>query len=587
MSRLLEISTEQKEIDGRLHVVKPTNYSSAQVKHKGTATGLERGTDCKTAEEIKKSLEIAQLHQKKHEQAKDAERLNKPVGHDHYEINQINLRHGKHLIDGSRADKRVMESTTLAEETMKEMKMREVDQQRKDDEDMQDASLLSASKTVKESRAAASVDVEEVKRRLIVEYQTRLLERTAKVESLLITTGQSKKAPKVEAEHLSEEMKKTVQDQQVKHSADADKGIESLRLKVEDYKKAYGAHTTVAPTVANVDAAKDLMAQEDLAYKAFWGRTGHQTPFFLAMKAWKDACEVLRKEAEKQSRAKAVGSAKKRKAIDVDRDFDEESVPIFKAMKAYIEKDLTQSHNLGSSLEEFPARTVVFVDKADEITALCEMAQTQVMIKWARRELTKTEEMDFTATISNKKMTGELKKFETSLDSKINCKTELVFGADGQQDLKKSIFCPQLSCLSDPHCDLNVTSFCFNEVRTQLTGSYLCATIAIAGLEGDTIAEKMEKVLQFGKAQLYDACKRLGSIHTVKPGEVMVIPSGWLVLSMGMDAECNFFRWNFAPKSSFVRVHSTLSMLLQAHEYLAATDYKTLHEIWATQLPSP
>ena len=59
---------------------------------------------------------------------------------------------------------------------------------------------------------------------------------------------------------------------------------------------------------------------------------------------------------------------------------------------------------------------------------------------------------------------------------------------------------------------------------------------------------------------------------------VVAIPPGWLVLSMATETN-RFIRWNFLPQASMPPVVSVLSLLLQAHPHLRASEYKSVYDV--------
>jgi hypothetical protein len=105
----------------------------------------------------------------------------------------------------------------------------------------------------------------------------------------------------------------------------------------------------------------------------------------------------------------------------------------------------------------------------------------------------------------------------------------------------------------------------------------------LAALPGTGIPEKIGTVMNFSKVELIDACKQYGACCQVKPGHLVVIPAGQLVVSLGVNANIEFFRWIFLQKSMFTRVTSVLSLLLSAHEHLKDTEYKTIYDIIKSQ----
>ena len=184
---------EKKEFDGRLHVMKTMNYPSGSIEQKGCESGLERTNNAKSADELKRAKDKADQDLVAYESALSGERLYRQVGCDSQEVADINNDHGRHLIDGASAARRIMNHEHLTGEAAKDMRQKELSQQKLDEEDMQDATLIAKVKVAKSNANVETVDPAEARRRLTTEYQTRVLERVARLEALLITTRQSKK----------------------------------------------------------------------------------------------------------------------------------------------------------------------------------------------------------------------------------------------------------------------------------------------------------------------------------------------------------------------------------------------------------
>ena len=300
------------------------------------------------------------------------------------------------------------------------------------------------------------------------------------------------------------------------------------------------------------------------------------------MKTWKQTCDRFLKENESANRAKAVGSHHKRKACDIG-DFDEDVAVIAKCLRSDVEKANVPSHGFSDSLDDYPAMPLLTSAHKAEIVAFGTIPQLQTMLKWSSRELTKSDEQDFTSQFSNKKLLQEIEKVELLVSPQLACKTDLTF-LPSQSELKRSIFSFQLTTLSHPHFDINVTSFALPEVRLQVLEAYALFLFPVGRVEGDTISEKIAKISNFSKSDLIDTCKAVGACAMVTPGQLVAIPGGWFVVSHGTTDGCNFVRWNFLRKDMFGRVAATLQSFLQALEVLKDTEYQALHDVISSHL---
>ena len=112
------------------------------------------------------------------------------------------------------------------------------------------------------------------------------------------------------------------------------------------------------------------------------------------MKKWRDRCTALAKEKGKQDKSKAQGSHKY-KAADSFHTIDEDSAPVFKAIKGDVEKDLIPTSNVGDVQADYPARAVLMIDKADEVKAFAEIGQNKTMVKWESKEVGSGDDQDY------------------------------------------------------------------------------------------------------------------------------------------------------------------------------------------------
>ena len=276
---------------------------------------------------------------------------------------------------------------------------------------------------------------------------------------------------------------------------DVDAQLAVLCEKVDHFKTTYGVMISGVPSnYATAGDISRLVNDADIAYKAFFGKDSLQLPFYQAMKTWKQTCDRYLKENESANRAKAVGSHHKRKACDIG-DFDEDVAVIAKCLRSDVEKANVPSHGFSDSLDDYPAMPLLTSAHKAEIVAFGTIPQLQTMLKWSSRELTKSDEQDFTSQFSNKKLLQEIEKVELLVSPQLACKTDLTF-LPSQSELKRSIFSFQLTTLSYPHFDINVTSFALPEVRLQVLEAYALFLFPVGRVEGDTISDRKDLQLQ-------------------------------------------------------------------------------------------
>jgi hypothetical protein len=454
--RLLAISFEKKEFDGRLHVAKPTSFSNASISLTGVVSGHRKKDEVTTEAELEKAAALADRDRDSFRRRVKQEGVNLPQQSENSDVLDLNDQSGAHLADAASADKRILDVSVLPKTSAATMRKRELDQQRQDDDDMQDEALQTKVKDAKVAAAKAALDPKEEMRRLCVEFQTSQLEKVAKLEALMISTAQHKKAPVAELDYMSADQKTAAQAKQAEFSVQASNDIKALQTKVNDYKKLYGAMSAGLPaSYDTLDKVKALTVEGDAAYKSFWGNASHQKAFYTTMKNWRASCEQYMKEKDKLDKTRAQGSALKRKSMQ-STEFDEDTAPVCKCMKLDVEKSLTPTINMTENLAGFPARPLLSAEKAEEINGLTKVAQYTIMSKWQRKEITKSGDQDFTSIVANKKLLAEVKKLEGLLDSAIGCKTDIVFTTP-QAELKNSLFGHQLTSLAEPHFDINVS----------------------------------------------------------------------------------------------------------------------------------
>jgi hypothetical protein len=133
-------SEKSKDIEGRLHIAKPPNFSNSHITQTGHESAVERSNACSTAAELEAATAKATDSRAAYMRNLEQERLRLKDVEDDADVEEIN-KTGVHLLDMQSSDRRTMLATQLAEKMAKDMKARELNQQRQDEDDMNDASL--------------------------------------------------------------------------------------------------------------------------------------------------------------------------------------------------------------------------------------------------------------------------------------------------------------------------------------------------------------------------------------------------------------------------------------------------------------
>ena len=99
--------------------------------------------------------------------------------------------------------------------------------------------------------------------------------------------------------------------------------------------------------------------------------------------------------------------------------------------------------------------------------------------------------------------------------------------------------------------------------------------IRFTELPGDGFGQKAANFQNMPMKQVLNLASSYGFCAKVEAGEAIIIPGGMLVLTVSLDEEAMSLRWGFARPCDVQRVKNYMTMLMDAYDQLATTDYGT------------
>ena len=493
---------------------------------------------------------------------------------------------------------------SLTESLRKEMISAAQREQKQDEANMNDFQVQAKAKAASKKNTS---DQDALPKRLAA-LDALIIERCGKLEaSCLHLFHEFSSAKDPDLSYISDEQ---VLEQQKEAFTSAK---EKARIALDEYKKKVSEFI-----VGNKDPSKKLRERhgDDIGienvdafvkeiadtYRAYFGKGDILEPYRKAMREWKKDLTGAKRVAEKHEAAVMNRSAKKRKvAPDEPQEEEEEDSPLVAKLRL---AGLSAIANV--NVVETPSE---LADEAPFAKVLCQptlleaeaaelaaLSQMKTMCSWADKKL-KAEGADpvVTTVVANKKMLSEIKKaVGGKVDSSLAHGTfKLTFPAT-HEETKKAVVNYQITRTVPYHSGINVTSFCFGEVRLQLVGTYALFGMRVSELPGGGYTEKNKRLHDLSVDAFKEAVNQYGFSILVKKGSLIYIPPGYTVLSISdggtladvlvPDEHPTHLRWSVYHDSHAKVVQETINELLQQFPWLKDTEYYTLFDLLSPEV---
>lgn len=136
-------------------------------------------------------------------------------------------------------------------------------------------------------------------------------------------------------------------------------------------------------------------------------------------------------------------------------------------------------------------------------------------------------------------------------------------------------------------CGMTMTHFCTSELRLHLSGCEVVAGWPYAQVPGATFSQKQTVLNQYALDRVLELAAKVGFVRTMAAaGDILLIPSGYLVCSVTMDEGSAFLRWALsscepaAQKRECELTHTALAALSEAYPSVCTK----AHKAWLAHL---